>query len=230
MKTDLPGIAIRDFYENNLQSELFVHDKFGVPTEMPVEIYFRKFDEMPEIEQRALEFCSGKVLDVGAGAGSHALHLQENSVDVSALEISPNSCEVMRRRGVQNVICEDFFRFNPTEKFSTILLLMNGIGICGDLQGFRKFLQKAESLLKPDGKILFDSCDILYMYETAPLPTHYYGQASVRYEYAAQFTDWFSWLYIDKKMMSHIAEECGWKSEIILEDGNFQYLASLVRK
>ncbi|SHI53457.1 Methyltransferase domain-containing protein [Cruoricaptor ignavus] len=230
MKTDLPGIAIRDFYENNLQSELFVHDKFGVPTEMPVEIYFRKFDEMPEIEQKALELCSGKILDVGAGAGSHALHLQENSADVSALEISPNSCEVMRRRGVRNVLCEDFFRINPTEKFGTILLLMNGIGICGDLEGFRKFLQKAESLLERGGKILFDSCDILYMYETAPLPTHYYGQASVRYEYAAQFTDWFSWLYIDKKMMSHIAEKCGWKPEIILEDGNFQYLASLVRK
>ncbi len=224
---DLPGIAISDFHFKKAKTKLFVHDTFGPKVEMPISVYFREWKEMPELEKKAINLCSGKVLDIGAGAGSHALELQKTT-EVTALEISPNACEVMRDRGVKNVICEDIFKFQG-EKFDTLLLLMNGIGLCGDIVGLRKFLRHARTLLEPGGRLIFDSCDIIYMYEETPLPIFYYGEVQCKYEYADELTSWFKWLYIDSLMLSKIAKEEGWKSEVVATDNQFQYLVVLKR-
>lgn len=225
--SDLPGKAIHDYHFSNMSSKLYVHDTFGPKTEMPVSYYFRSLIKMPELEQQAIAHCFGKILDIGAAAGSHALQLIRNGREVVALDISPNSCEVMRDRGLQDVVCEDFFKYEG-QKFDTLLLLMNGIGLCASLSGFRNFLNKAKTLLHAGGKIVFDSCDIAYMYEEIQMPEdHYYGEAKVRYEYNKEFTQWFQWLYIDSETMLNIASEEGWNSRILFEDNNNQYLAEL---
>lgn len=226
---DLPGKAIHDFHFTTLRKKLFVHDQFGPKVQMPVSYYFRKLKQMPEMEQIAIEKCFGKVLDIGAAAGSHSLEIQKKGIEVSALEISPKACEVMKARGINRVLCEDFFEFSG-EKFDTLLLLMNGIGISSTIEGFRKFLKKAENLLNEVGQIVFDSCDVDYMYEDLEMPVdRYYGETKFRYEYDKQFTDWFPWLYIDQFTMQKIAVECGYHSEIIFEDENNQYLAVLTK-
>ena len=225
---DLPGKAIHDFYFEKSNKKLFVQDIFGPKVEMPLKTYFRRFSEMPDLEKKALQLCSGKILDIGAGSGSHVLELQKNHKEVYALEISSSACEVMENRGVQNVICADVFAYEG-EKFDTLLLLMNGIGISSTIDGFKKFLKKAEELLNPNGKLIFDSCDIGYMYEVAEKPDYYYGQVRCRYEYEQLLTDWFQWLYLDKETMQTISAALGWKSEIILEDDSDQYLAVLTK-
>ena len=226
---DLPGQSIHDFYFKNTKKKLFEHDEFGPKVEMPLAVYFRDFYEMPELEQKALKLCTGKVLDIGAGAGSHALELQNLHIDVSTLEISPAACEVMQSRGIHQVVCDDIFKYNH-EKFDTLILLMNGIGLCGTCGGFEKFLQHAQTLLSPGGQLIFDSCDIAYMYEDLPQPENYYGEVKCCYEYSRQKTDWFRWLYLDFNTMSAIARSVGWNVECIAEDENDQYLARLTRK
>ena len=225
--TDLPGKAIHDFHFLKNKKKLFVHDTFGPKVEMPVAYYFRSFNRMPELEQKAIALCSGKIMDIGAAAGTHTLELQKNNNDCTALEISPLACEVMKDRGVKNVVCADIFQFHQ-EKFDTLLLLMNGIGICGSLDGFRKFLTHAKTLLNTNGKIIFDSCDIAYMYDGTELPKlYYYGEVECQYEYNKIFTDTFQWLYLDSSTMMRIAKEESWIAEIILKDNNHQYLATL---
>ena len=223
---DLPGKAIHDFYFQENKKRLFVHDRFGPKVEMPVSTYFRNATRMPQLERIALDRCSGNILDIGAGAGTHSLELQNRGFQCTALEISPKACEVITAKGVENVVCEDFFKFEE-KQFDTLLLLMNGIGICATVGGFRTFLKKAKSLLKPDGKIVFDSCDVAYMYEDISFPEYYYGEVECRYEYQGELTDWFGWLYIDQHTMKSVAEEEGWISEIIFEDDRNQYLAEL---
>ncbi|GGG44566.1 class I SAM-dependent methyltransferase [Epilithonimonas arachidiradicis] len=224
---DLPGLAIKNFYDKTKRAKLYVHDNFGPKVEMPVSHYFRNEKQLPVLEKKAMDICQGKILDVGAGAGSHPLILQRKSLDVTALEISPAACETMQKRGVKKVVCDDIFTYER-ETFDTLLLLMNGIGLCGNLDGFRKLVRKAKSLLNRGGILIFDSSDIAYMYEEEELPTdRYYGEVSCRYEYQKQLTDWFSWLYLDKNTMVKLASEEGWTSEIILEDDNDQYLAKL---
>lgn len=227
---DLPGKAIYDFHFLKSRKKLFVHDTFGPKTEMPISYYFRKWKEMPELEQIALESCEGKILDIGSASGCHSLELQKMNLDVTALELSLNSCKVMQSLGIEKIVCEDFFKFQHQEKFDTLLLLMNGIGLSSSIEGFRKFLKKSDKLLNSDGKIIFDSCDISYMYGEFEMPEKaYYGEAKVRYEYNQDFTEWFQWLYIDQDTMQKIAKEENWNSEIIFEDDNDQYLAILKR-
>lgn len=225
--TDLPGLAIKDFYEKKLKSKLYVHDQFGPKVEMPISMYFRDEVEMPELEDVALENCEGRVLDVGAGAGSHALALQVKGLDVSALEISPAACEVMESRGVKDVICSDFFKFNSKEKYDTILLLMNGIGLCGTIENLKTFLKKAEELLNEDGRLVFDSSDTIYMYEHDILPERYYGEVECAYSYKNLKTDFFKWLYIDQDKLREVAEELGWEMKVLFEDNHYQYLVEL---
>lgn len=228
MMTDLPGLAIRDYFFGKKGSKLFVHDEFGPKVEMPVSAYFRTYLTMPSLERTALQQAEGKILDVGAGAGAHVLALQEMGKEVTALEISPASCDVMRRRGVKKVIEADYFSFSE-EKFDTLLFLMNGIGLAGSLKGLERVLTQAEVVLADAGQILFDSCDIAYMYEDLLPENPYYGEARVRYSYGNLTTDWFKWLYVDSDTLAGVATRLGWKMEILEEDDQSQYLTRLFR-
>jgi SAM-dependent methyltransferase len=222
---DVLGTAISDFHNNTSTGKLWVHNKYGPKEEMPVDVYFRDMDSMPELEWAALHQCRGRILDIGAGAGSHALALQEMKLDISALDISPLSAAVMQARGVRNVINEDFFHLNTETVYDTLLLLMNGVGLSGTLSGLRLFLAKARTLLRPGGQLIFDSSDIAYLYDGKPPKSpEYYGEILYQYEYRRRRSDWFKWLFIDRKTLTNIATEEGWQIELIFEDPHDQYL------
>ena len=70
----------------------------------------------------------------------------------------------MRRRGVKKVINADVFQFE-IEQFDTIIMMMNGIGLCGDIEGLKHFLEYLKKLLAPGGQVIFDSSDIAYLYK-----------------------------------------------------------------
>ncbi len=227
---DVLGNALYDYYTKAAPSKLWIHNKYGPKEEMPVHVYLRKPEDMPALELAALENCKGKILDIGAGAGSHALALQQKGADVTALEISPKAAAVMKLRGVCAIAEQDIFTCK-TPAFDTLLLLMNGIGLTGTISRLREFLQHAKKLLQPGGQIIFDSSDVAYLYEGKPPEIeNYYGEIMYRYEYKRQKTDWFSWLYIDKRRLAEIAGEEGWKTEILCKDEFDQYLARLVIK
>jgi len=226
---DILGESIEDYFKGTRNHKLWVHDEHGPNLEMPIKTYFRNEKNMPLLEQKALGLCKGKILDIGAGAGSHALWLQNKGFAVTALEISPKAAAVIKSRGVNNVIQQDIFSFK-NQKFDTLLLLMNGIGLSGTTEGLKRFLKHAKSLLNPEGQLLFDSSDIAYLYEGEPFPmNHYYGEIKCRYEYKKQFSDWITWLYIDQNYLINIAEKSGFHTEIIFEDGNDQYLVRLTQ-
>jgi SAM-dependent methyltransferase len=225
---DVLGHAIHDYYYKLSPGKLSIHNKFGTPDVMPIEVYFREEENMPELELTALELCSGKVLDIGAGAGSHALYLQQHNVDVTALEVSPLASAVMKHRGVRKIINEDVFNYSDN-RYDTLLLLMNGVGLASSIEGLHKFLQHAKTLLLPGGQLVFDSSDVAYLYKKHKFPKdRYYGEIDFRYEYKRQKTEWFSWLYIDKDMLTKVANEEGWATEVLFEDDHDQYLARLV--
>ncbi len=224
---DIYGQALQDFFDGKQEHQLWLNNNYGGPEEMPVEVFFRPEAEMPEAELLALHLCRGKVLDIGAGAGSHALVLQEQNFEVTALEISPGAASVMQKRGVKTVVQQDVFQYK-TKKFDTLLLLMNGIGLTQNLAGLDRFLQHAKQLLLPGGQLIFDSSDIAYLYEGLPFPKNkYYGEISYQYQYKNQLGEWFNWLYIDQKTLIKTASKNGWVCEILYEDDMDLYLAKL---
>ena len=224
---DVFGKALTDFYKTGEADTLWLNNSYDEPEEMPVDFFFRDDEEMPVLELRALQMCTGKVLDIGAGVGSHALVLQAFNVDVTAIDVSEAAVKIMSDRGVKKALHQDIF--NYTEKFDTILMLMNGIGLTGTLHGFKDFLIKLKSLVNPDGQVLFDTSDIAYLYADLPKPQNqYYGEVSYQYEYKGEKGNWFNWLYIDQKTIAEIAKETGWVSEIVFDDDEDQYLVRLV--
>jgi 2-polyprenyl-3-methyl-5-hydroxy-6-metoxy-1,4-benzoquinol methylase len=228
---DVLGRAIADHFAGVRGGRLWVHirsaatDNREFPREeMPVKLYFRSPDDMPELEWIALQHCRGRILDIGAGAGSHSMALQRLGLEVTALEISPLAAGVIKARGVRQVICQDFFTLTGDNQYDTLLLMMNGIGIAGNLDRLRAFLRKARALSRPGAALLFDSSDISYLYDKIPPPPAYYGELLYQYEYRRQLSDWFPWIFIDHETLARVAAAEGWKMELLFEDDKNQFL------
>lgn len=229
MHRDVYGEALFDFKEHGETLDpLLLHSSYGDIEEMPVEVFFREEEDLPELEFIALSLCDGKVLDVGAGAGVHALYLQQKGFDVHALEISEIACNIMKERGVQQVVHQDFYALQG-QKYDTLLFLMNGIGISKTLDGFKELLKHAKSLLNNRGQLIFDSSDISYLYKEyrLPRPDYYFGEINFQYEYKGQKGEPFKWLYIDQKTLINIAHEEGWVVQVLYEDDQDQYLVRM---
>ena len=232
---DLMGKAIWDFYQNKSADDLLTETSISEIDELPVEYFFRDFDEMNSLEQKALELSTGKILDIGAGAGSHSLYLQnEKKLEVFALDNSPKSVEVCQLRGVKNVWCSDILDF-PVQTFDTILLLMNGTGIFESLDKIDLYLEKLQSLLNENGQILIDSTDILYMYDRdedggVMVPAdRYYGEVDYFIHYQLDTENPTKWLYLDFETFKRAAENNGLEIEKILQEED-SYLARLTKK
>lgn len=191
-----------------------------------MEDFFRYQLFFPDLENLALWHCGATVLDIGAGCGAHALALQDDGTSVTALEISPGACRVMRDRGVTRVVQGDIYQF-AGEEYDTLLLLMNGVGLAGTLVNLPAFLTRLKSLLKPGGQILMDSCDVSYLYKQQELPQNrYYGELSYCYHYQGEISAPFHWLFVDQHTLGQKAVQVGLKFQVIFQEDN-QFLARL---
>lgn len=228
MLKDVQGKALLDYFHNPKNKKpLILNNDYGKPEEMPKDVFFLKHDELSDLDLFALSLCKGSVLDVGAGVGRHALVLQKNH-PTTALEISPICAEIMRKRGVKEVVEDDIFNYPGDNQFDTILLLMNGIGLSGSLDGIKNLLKKFKELLKDAGQVIFDSSDISYLYRDTFFPQdRYFGEVKYQYEYKGEKDEWFQWIYIDKKTLEKQANKVGYQCQIIYQGNSDQYLARL---
>ncbi|MGB3452387.1 MAG: class I SAM-dependent methyltransferase [Moheibacter sp.] len=229
---DLMGKAIWNYYHQNSSEDIITESSVSEQDVLPVSYLFRNFAEMPPIEQKALELSKGKVLDVGAAAGSHSLYLQnQKQLDVTAIDISEKSIEICKLRGVKNSVCQNLLDFNDGT-FDTILLLMNGTGIFETIDRMDDYLKKLYQLLNPGGQLLIDGTDILYMFENPEgieLPAdHYYGEVEYYVSYKGEEDKPFKMLYLDYDNLKTAAEEIGFKVEKVIEDED-SYLARLTK-
>lgn len=230
---DAMGNAIADYARTGKAAKLIVTSTMLDDDEMPVEVLFRTFDEMPAIEQEALRLAQGKILDVGAGSGCHALALQEMGKDVCAIDISLLSVDVMRERGVRNARAINLFDERLCDRFDTIILLMNGAGMMQRLDNIPDFFMRMRQLLAPCGKILMDSSDLMFLYENEDgsydidLNGDYYGQMDFAVQYKDIKGEPFDWIYIDFDTLSVHAEANGFTCRLVKEGEHYDYLAEL---
>lgn len=231
---DLFGKAILDYQTDNDPRDLVTETSISEADEMHVAYLFRDFTQMPIIEKKALSLAKGKILDVGCGAGSHSLYLQEEkNLDVTSIDISPGAIEACRLRGLKKARVQNLMDVE-SETFDTILLLMNGTGIFGQLKNITKFLGKLRSILNPGGQILIDSSDIIYMFDEdedggkwIPSDKDYYGEITFYVSYKGEKEEPFDWLYIDYNTLQNAAFANGLNCELALEGEHFDYLARL---
>lgn len=231
---DLFGKAMYDFQTNNSPENIITETSISEEDEMSVDYLFRSYNEMPKIEQKALQLANRKILDVGCGAGSHSLSLQnDRNLDVTSIDISEKAIETCKLRGVKNARVQNILDFEG-DKFDTIILLMNGVGIFGKLGNCNQYLSKLKSLLNPGGQILLDSSDIIYMFDEdedggkwIPSNNDYYGELVFNISYKGEKEEPFNWLYLDYNTLQNAATANGLKCELILEGEHYDYLAKL---
>jgi len=231
---DLFGKAILDYQTGNAPENLITETSISEEDEMSVAYLFRQYKDMPAMEQKALKLAHGRVLDVGCGAGSHSLYLQNiEELDVTAIDISPNAIEACKLRGIKKAFAQNVMLIED-EKYDTILLMMNGAGMCGKLNKLSGFLQKLKSLLNEGGQILLDSSDIIYMFDEdddggkwIPSDIDYYGEVEFNISYKNEKEEPFDWMYIDYNTLQNAAHANNLQCELILEGEHYDYLAKL---
>ncbi len=228
---DLFGNALLDYQNGNYTEDIMTSTSISDEDVLPLPYLFRGFKDMPKLEQEALKLAKGHILDVGCGAGSHSIYLQEKGFEVKAIDISQGATEVAKQRGVIHI--EEKALLDETQTFDTILLLMNGTGIFKELSQVSKYLSHLKGLLNQGGQILIDSSDIKYMYEDedggfwVDTNATYYGELDYFISYKGEKEAPMKWLYLDFNTLKLACETVGLTSHLIIEGSHFDYLARI---
>jgi len=233
---DPMGRAVHDYHFHAIDEPIIVHsDDFDDDT-IDTSYLFRTYKQMPALEKKAMDLCAGSILDIGAGAGAHSVYLQEKGFDVTALEKSALCCKVLKSRNVAKVVHEDIYKFR-NQKFDTILLLMNGTGIAGTLKGLEVLFHHLRPLLNPEGQILIDSSDLIYLFQeedgSAVLDISadkYYGELVFQMQYKDWLGESFPWLYVDANNLEYIVEKNFLVVNKIFNGQHYDYLAQITFK
>jgi len=212
-----------------------VHTDIWVDEPTPVEEFYRPDNQpLPELERTALGLCRGRTLDLGAGAGRHALELQRRGLEVTAIDVAPEAVDVMRERGVTDARCGDFAAV-AGERFDTIVLLMHGIGLVGTLEGLSQFFTHAQNHLEENGRIIFDSANLgivipeqfdegLDDWRSGGL---YPGEVEYRLTYKDLEGVPYPWLFVDPVTLADRARAAGLSAEIVARGARGSFLARI---
>ncbi len=230
---DIIGQALLDYQNDNYTEDISTSSYLTKEDSIPIPYLFRSFDEMPVIEQKALALAKGSTLDIGCGAGIHSLYLQNTKkLEVTAIDTSAGAIAVCKKKGLANAKLLDLYDLKD-QKFDTILALMNGIGIAKQLKAVPRFLEHLKSLLKPDGQILLDSSDIIYMFEKDSdggfyIPGHidYYGELVFTTSYKGNSTE-VPWVFVDYNTLVKHVTESGFNCELIQKGTHYDFLLRL---
>ena len=120
-RQDPYGSALRDFVQGNVAGVLEKRYANGVSEPIPVAAFFRDPHHFGS-DSCALEHCRGRVLDVGAGCGQHALYLERAGHQVTAIDVLPEATDIMRGLGLSDVREMSFYEM-PAESYDTLLFL-----------------------------------------------------------------------------------------------------------
>ena len=228
------GEALEDFYNGKKNAEITLIRDDGLEFNVPIEYFFRSPKDFSNVEKQAIRLCKGKVIEIGAGVGPHSLELQRLGFEVYAIDISSHACNIMKKRGLKNVQCTDFYNFKM-DSFDTILLLGRSIGFVGNLNGLKKFLSYCKTRLNPKGIIILDSLDIRLIEEQIYLNYQernrklgkYIGEATFQIKYKSSMGDKFQNLQIDPDTLKEITLELGLSCKILCKEEDGMYLAEI---
>jgi SAM-dependent methyltransferase len=188
--------------------------------------YLAPFRRWPAHHRQGMRYVRGRVLDVGAGGGRVALHLQERGHDVVAVDISPGAIEACRRRGVRDA------RVIPIEEvdeslgiFDTIVMYGNNLGLFASRAKAKRLLRRFARLTSDRGRIVAETRDV----NRGDDPAHVRyrkrnvargrmaGQIGIRVRYRDLATPWFDYLMVGVRELRDLLEGTGWTLERTIE-------------
>lgn len=153
--SDLFADALWEYHRRG-RTVLYTERESGNRTREDISWYFTNYQGFPSFEKDALKLARGRVLDVGCGAGRHALYLQRRGLDVTGIDKSPRIVDLAKLRGVTDVRVADVCRKLPFPdgEFDTVVLFGNNLGICGTVARVRKMLRELARVTKLNARII----------------------------------------------------------------------------
>jgi SAM-dependent methyltransferase len=194
-------------------------DGFVAASHGPVN-YLAAHRGWPAHQRKAIRLAHGRVLDLGAGAGRVALHLQERGLDVVAIDNSPLAVRVCRLRGVKDVRLASIAQVSSRMgAFDTIVLFGNNFGLLGSPARARRLLRRFHRLTGPDATMLAESSDVDRTEEPAHLAYQARnrrrgrmpGQIRLRVRFGRTAGPWFDFLLVSPREMKALLRDTGWR-------------------
>lgn len=216
------GQSLLAYEQGDTNATLDIIDETGSVTSIPVAAFFRQPEDFFPLEQTALQQCRGHILDIGAGAGIHSLWLQQRHHPVTAIDLSLEAVDIMKRAGVKDARHADIWTIQG-EHFDTLLMLGRNIGIAGTLEGADKLLTHLHQLTSPGGQLMIVSLAPEKLGDGAGYP----GEHRYRERFQGQEGPPFRWLNIDADTLCAIAHRSGWQTDIVSQQADGHYLARL---
>ncbi len=228
------GAALEAFVRGDHEAILTLERDDGLVSEVPVRVFFHGPGDWFPIETLALRRCRGRVLDVGAGAGRHALWLQEHGHLVTAIDVSAAAVAIMRESGLRDPRLLDVWDLNEGS-FDTIIILGRSIGIAADLAGLDRLLVHLRGLLAAHGRILLTSLDVSKSQDPAHATYCEANEQDGRYAGETRFRERFGdllgpvvrWLYVDPAALERAGRRCGLHIQVLQMEPDGNYLAEL---
>lgn len=215
------------------------------------EEYLSGYEDWPMHQKKAMSYVQGRVLDIGCGAGRHALYLQEEGFDAFGIDTSPLAVEVCKLRGLKKVetmsideIDSDTGFDTGSElgsepgRFGTILMMGNNFGLFGSFERAKQLLEKFYQITESNAKIIAESTDPYN--STDPSYMQYLkfnkkrgrmpGQLRIRIRYGSYMTPWFDYLLVSKAEMKKILKGSGWKIKKFIDSDDSMYIAIIEKE
>jgi 2-polyprenyl-3-methyl-5-hydroxy-6-metoxy-1,4-benzoquinol methylase len=202
-------------------------------------LYFSEYEDWSAAEKQAMTFAQGKVLDIGCGAGRHALYLQDQGFDVHGIDNSPGALEVCRRRGFSKTHLAPLTQVSrKLGIFDTVLMMGNNFGLVGNPRRAKWFLRRLKSMTSPRAKTIAVTRDVGYTEEPEHLAYHARNRAQgklpglvrIRVRYKRYATPWIDLLMVSKDELQQIVDGTGWQLEQTIDDERGLYVAILEKR
>jgi len=196
--------------------------------------YFNEYKDWYPIEKRAMRYAKGRVLDIGCGAGRHALYLQGKGLEVLGIDISPLAIEVCKQRGLANAEVLSITEISSKlGVFDTMLMMGNNFGLFGGLERAKRLLGKLGRITSGRGRIIAATRDPYGTEDPAHLTYHernrqkgrMSGQVRIRVRYKRYTSPWFDYLMVSKEEMEKILNGSGWGVKKYLDSEGSNYVA-----
>lgn len=231
---DAFGHQAFDFLQGSEVHEIIERDDGFVDVSAGPQVYFETFDRWPEFERRAMDYVRGNVLDIGCGAGRHALYLQENGFEVVGLDASPLAIEVCRLRGLRALVNRSVTQIDRSlGTFDTLLMLGNNFGLMGGERRARWLLKRFRAITSSSGRIVAGTMD---PYETDKAEHVAYhqlnlrrgrmgGQVRIRVRYRGFKGAWMDYLFVSRQELEALLDGTGWEVTGTIDGDDARYVA-----
>lgn len=168
----------------------------------------------------AFDRASGRVLDIGAGAGRASIALQDRGHDVVALDISAGATAVCRSRGVRTTFTGSVFELAASgpERFDTFLMLGNNLGLLGGSAQAPLVLEALAAMGASGTRIVGETADPYTT--TDPLHLEYHeqnrrsgrlpGQLRLRVRQKRTVTSWWDYLLCTPEELEELIASTAW--------------------